>query len=318
MDYTKDYYKILQVKESASSYEIKKAFHRLAKIYHPDVNKQDQNAESIFKQINEAYMVLSNEETRKQYDFYYKKYHNNSRYDYSFNYRTYQQKQTYDEPKQQKKQQKTKVKKEKKPKVSKNIELNVEITYKELYFASTKTIQYVQSIYNPLTKTWSQKMNYVSFDVPININEVLVFSNKGNQSNRGHFKFGKLTLHFKLKPSNLFYLDENQTLHQKFIIDMLSAITGTTIDFLTPSKKMQKIIIPPNTSNQSKMILEHAGLYLDKTKKTRGDLVIEIIYDNLQHFRADELKLLKQLAKIHDAKSSLMTYYYELNKELDE
>ncbi|GAC1356616.1 MAG: J domain-containing protein [Ktedonobacteraceae bacterium] len=67
MEY-KDYYKILGVARGASADEIKKAFRKLARKYHPDVNPGDKKAESKFKEINEAYEVLSDAEKRNKYD----------------------------------------------------------------------------------------------------------------------------------------------------------------------------------------------------------------------------------------------------------
>lgn len=66
MEY-KDYYQILGVDKSASQADIKKAFRKLARKYHPDVNKDD-NAEAKFKEINEANEVLSDPEKRAKYD----------------------------------------------------------------------------------------------------------------------------------------------------------------------------------------------------------------------------------------------------------
>lgn len=65
---TKDFYKILGVAENASADEIKKAYRKLAKQYHPDANPNDASAADRFKEVSEAYSVLSDAEKRKQYD----------------------------------------------------------------------------------------------------------------------------------------------------------------------------------------------------------------------------------------------------------
>lgn len=69
MDYI-DYYKILDVTKSATEAEIKKAYRKLARKYHPDLNPNDKEAEKKFKEINEANEVLGNPENRKKYDKY--------------------------------------------------------------------------------------------------------------------------------------------------------------------------------------------------------------------------------------------------------
>lgn len=63
-----DYYALLGVKSDASAKEIKQAYRKLAQQYHPDKNAGDPVAESRFKEVNEAYEVLGDEETRKEYD----------------------------------------------------------------------------------------------------------------------------------------------------------------------------------------------------------------------------------------------------------
>lgn len=67
---SKDYYQILGVKRNASEPEIKKAYRRLARRHHPDVNAGDKSSEAKFKQINEAYEVLADKEKRRKYDKY--------------------------------------------------------------------------------------------------------------------------------------------------------------------------------------------------------------------------------------------------------
>lgn len=64
----KDYYSILGVSKTASESEIKRAFRKLARQYHPDMNPGDQSAEAKFKEINEAYEVLSDASKRQKYD----------------------------------------------------------------------------------------------------------------------------------------------------------------------------------------------------------------------------------------------------------
>lgn len=66
----RDYYEVLGVDKSASASEIKKAYYKLAKQYHPDVNPGDAEAEKKFKEINEAYAVLSDEDKKAKYDQY--------------------------------------------------------------------------------------------------------------------------------------------------------------------------------------------------------------------------------------------------------
>ena len=66
----RDYYEVLGLKKGASDDEIKKAFRQMARKNHPDVNKDDPEAETRFKEINEAYQVLSDSQKRAAYDHY--------------------------------------------------------------------------------------------------------------------------------------------------------------------------------------------------------------------------------------------------------
>src|SRR5580704_15971339 len=67
-DYQKDYYKALGVPKTATAAEIKKSYRELARKWHPDANKGSTDAEERFKEITEAYNVLSDEKQRKEYD----------------------------------------------------------------------------------------------------------------------------------------------------------------------------------------------------------------------------------------------------------
>src|SRR5271168_3242487 len=65
---SKDYYAVLGVKKKATAEEIRKAFRKLARKYHPDVNPGDKKAEEKFKELSEANDVLSDDKKRKVYD----------------------------------------------------------------------------------------------------------------------------------------------------------------------------------------------------------------------------------------------------------
>src|SRR5260370_42442932 len=67
MDF-KDYYKVLGITKEATNDDVKKAFRKLARKYHPDVNPGDKKAEDKFKEINEDYEVLSDPDKRRKYD----------------------------------------------------------------------------------------------------------------------------------------------------------------------------------------------------------------------------------------------------------
>src|SRR5919202_1873672 len=66
----RDYYDVLGVKRNSSEKEIRQAYRKLARTYHPDLNPNDKSAEDRFKEISEAYEVLSDKDKRGKYDRY--------------------------------------------------------------------------------------------------------------------------------------------------------------------------------------------------------------------------------------------------------
>ena len=85
-----DYYKILEVDKKATEAEIKKAYRKLARKYHPDLNPNDKESEKKFKEINEANEVLSHAENRKKYDDYGENWQHAEEFEKSKQQRQYQ------------------------------------------------------------------------------------------------------------------------------------------------------------------------------------------------------------------------------------
>src|ERR1700712_2002968 len=92
MDYV-DYYKILGLDKNAGTDDIKKAYRKLARKYHPDLNPNDKGANKKFQEINEANEVLSDPEKRKKYDKYGKDWQHAEEFEQYENARKQQQSQ---------------------------------------------------------------------------------------------------------------------------------------------------------------------------------------------------------------------------------
>jgi DnaJ-class molecular chaperone len=107
----KNYYIILGIKNTANSEEIKQAYRTLAKKYHPDKNHENKSAEEFFKEVQEAYTVLSDYEKRKRYDLKfayantYQQVKNKSHAPYTGNAYQYAQQQAQQERHQRKQQE---------------------------------------------------------------------------------------------------------------------------------------------------------------------------------------------------------------------
>ncbi|MDJ0646786.1 MAG: J domain-containing protein [Flavobacteriaceae bacterium] len=86
-----DYYKILGLAKNASEKDIKKAYRKLARKYHPDLNPNDKEAEKKFKEVNEAHAVLGNPENRKKYDEYGEHWQHAEEYEKARKQQQYQQ-----------------------------------------------------------------------------------------------------------------------------------------------------------------------------------------------------------------------------------
>jgi len=135
----KDYYKILGLETNkASAEEIKNAYRIKAKQYHPDINVGDNSSEEIFKDVNEAYKILSNPKSKRKYDFQWRRYAN--RQEESTERRTFKEWimgilfGSAPTAKQAKKEEKT-------PQYGENVTTEISVSLKDAFFGAKKSVK---------------------------------------------------------------------------------------------------------------------------------------------------------------------------------
>lgn len=250
----KDYYKILGFDSNKVSIaEIKIAYREQAKKYHPDINKGNEKYESIFKDINEAYKVLANEKTRRNYDFSWNRYFTN-------NLRT--EKKTvkemllkmffgieYTEVK----------KKESKVNIINGDDINIplEIGIKKAFLGGKKSIKSNDEIIN--------------FDIPAKIKngEKIRIVGKGGPGKNGG-KPGDLVITVNIKNSEMMQLVGND-IYTTFNLHAYDAAIGTNVDYRLFNEVIN-VEIPECTSSGKKIVIKNKGYFIDED--TRGNLII--------------------------------------------
>lgn len=250
----KDYYKILGFDSNKVSIaEIKIAYREQAKKYHPDINKGNEEYESIFKDINEAYKVLGNEKTRRNYDFSWNRYFTN-------NLRT--EKKTvkemllkmffgieYTEVK----------KKESKVNIVNGDDINIplEIGIKKAFLGGKKSIKSNDEIIN--------------FDIPAKIKngEKIRIVGKGGLGKNGG-KPGDLVITVNIKNSEMMQLVGND-IYTTFNLHAYDAAIGTNVDYRLFNEVIN-VEIPGCTSSGKKIVIKNKGYFIDEN--TRGNLII--------------------------------------------
>jgi len=278
----KDYYEVLGVNKKATQDEIKKAYRKLARKYHPDVNPGDKAAEEKFKEISEAYEVLSDSEKRKQYDQFGTfdfgeggfggfnfdnsgggKYYRTYSYgggDFSKIFedlfgKSYSGGSSYDFGGNFAQK-------------GEDIEAEIEIDFEDAVKGGEKFL-------NVAGQTLKVKI-----PAGVDNGSKIRLAGKGYPG-IGNAPSGNLILKIKVKehPS---YIRKGDDLYKKVPITLKQAILGGQLETETPNGKI-KIKIPPKTSSGKKFRIKGKGIKNLKTKK-RGDLFLEtyiVLPDNI-------------------------------------
>ncbi len=256
----KDYYKILGFNSNKVSIaEIKIAYREQAKKYHPDINKGNEEYESIFKDINEAYKVLANEKTRRNYDFSWNRYFTN-------NLRT--EKKTvkemllkmffgieYTEVK----------KKESKVNIVNGDDINIplEIGIKKAFLGGKKSIKSNDEIIN--------------FDIPAKIKngEKIRIVGKGAPGKNGG-KPGDLVITVNIKNSDMMQLVGND-IYTTLNLYAYDAAIGTVVDYRL-FNELINVEIPECTSSVKKIVIKNKGYFIDKNNRGNLIIIVNVIF----------------------------------------
>lgn len=290
-----DYYKVLGVEKNATQEDIKKAYRKLARKHHPDLNPNDKEAHKIFQQVNEANEVLSDPEKRKKYDQYGKDWQHADQFEQARQSRQQRHgRETFSGDFGDSEfsdfftsmfgnmggsgfhQRQTKFRGE-----DYHAELQLNLT--DVY----KTHQQVLTVHD----------KSIRITIPAGLEngqKIKIKAHGGPGINGG--PNGDLYITFHIINNTKFRRDGND-LHAMMDIDLYTAVLGGEITLDTLDGKV-KLKVKPETQNGSKIKLKGKGFPVYKTEGEFGDLIITFqikIPTNLTH---QQKELFEQLSKL--------------------
>ena len=329
----KDYYKILEVSKSATAEEIKKSYRRLARKYHPDVNKDDPQAEKKFKELQEAHEVLGNPENRKLYDQVgsnWKNYKNSGAqpggagggFDWSDFMR--QQQAANSGRRQRAYQYQNRGGQDPFGGGSGGFSDFFESIFgggfenQRSYGGGAYSQQNRQQptgtgkhkdvnaelditlaeAYNGSSKTFSFQGERLKITIPPGITDgkKLKLTGKGKRGKSGNA--GDMYITIKVKPESTFE-QKGLNLYCDVHVDLYTAVLGGTANVPTPTDSV-KIKIPAETQSGKTFRLAKLGMPEFRNEEKRGDLYARVMIDIPENLSEKEITLFKELASIRD------------------
>jgi DnaJ-class molecular chaperone len=319
VDY-KDYYNILGVDKTASQKDIQKAYRKLARQYHPDVNPSDISAEEKFKEVNEANEVLSDPEKRKQYDelkTYYQQYGQwpgaagerrpTGRAGRGARYRTMHEEDLNDlfggaspfsdffetyfgsgvaDAGRGYEQRGTSAA------PAQDAEAAVDVTLTEVYRGGTRTIE--------LTSPDGSKRR-LEIKIPAGVQDGARIRIAG-QGIQGASRRGDLYLRVHVLPDAQF-TREGSTLHTRVDIALATAMLGGEVQVPTPDGRRLALRIPAGTANGKVFRLRGQGMPTPGQPEQRGDLYAGITVVLPTHLNAEQRRLFEAFVQALDEAS---------------
>jgi curved DNA-binding protein len=293
-----DYYKVLEINKNATEADIKKAYRKLARKYHPDLNPNDKEAERKFKELNEANEVLSNQENRKKYDQYGENWQHGEEYE-----KAKQQQQHYQRGGQQdgfgggfggggdysdffesmfggaasRGRGRTAA--------FKGQDLNAELhlDLKDVYTTHKRTL------------TINGKNIRLTIPAGVENGQVIKIPGQGGEGANGGPK-GDLYLTFSIENHTNFKLDQHN-LYSTVDLDLYTALLGGEITANTFDGKV-KLTVKSGTQNGTKVKLKGKGFPVYKKEGEFGDLYISYQIAIPTNLTEKEKELFTELAKL--------------------
>ncbi|SFS80552.1 J domain-containing protein [Lutibacter maritimus] len=290
-----DYYKILGIDKNATEKDIKKAYRKLARKYHPDLNPNNKEAEKRFKEINEANEVLSNVENRKKYDKYGKDW------EHAEHFEKAEQEQQYRRSSQQQ--------------TSGGFNESDYSAFFESMFgghASNRRSNNIQfkgqdynaelqlnltDVYTTHKRTLAVNGKNIRLTIPAGVKngQTIKIKGYGGQGINGGPN-GDLHIKFSIINNTPFKLDQDN-LYKTIDLDLYKAILGGDITVETFDGKV-KLPVKPETKNGTKVKLKGKGFPVYKKEGMFGDLFITYEIKIPENLSAKEKELFNELAKI--------------------
>ena len=288
----KDYYRILELQTNRVTMdEIKNSYRELAKKYHPDVNIENKMAEDRFKDINEAYRVLSDSSAKRKYDRMWNNYiGNKKRKEFEESRRSSDSvfsdffNMFFGNVKDEGEEKKTKNKKP--PIKGENIETEINVSIEDAYYGLSKKIS---------LRTVNGNMKTFSVKVPAGIrdSEKIRLIGQGKEGQNGG-KNGDLFIKINIEDNNKFKLKGCDLYTNLYLTPWEAALgTKTQIDSIDESVALY---IPPGIQSGEQVKIAQKG-YKDG-KGTRGDLVAEVKIMVPTELKDNEKELFEKMAEI--------------------
>jgi len=314
----RDYYTVLGVSRSASEKDIKTAYRKLARKHHPDVNPGDNKSEAQFKEIGEAYSVLSDPEKRKKYDRWghdwekieqaqaaganFRGRPGSTSYTWnsagggapgSYNFESEDLGGLFEQLFGRAAGGRTRVRSA--PRKGKDLEQPVEITLEEAFNGTQRTFS--------IQDSQSGEIRTVEVKIPAGATEGLRVRIAGKgEPGLGGAAAGDLYLIVSVKPHPLFERDGDD-LRVKVPTPLYTALLGGEVMVPTPKGSQLALKVPPETPNGQRIRLAGQGMpHLNGSG--RGDLFAEVTVQLPKNLTSREKDLFAELARARGAASS--------------